>query len=218
MTLDLHETTDRIVDSGVVAVLRGADADTVIDVADALREGGVTAIELTADTPGVMEMLEDVTGSFEEGETTIGAGTVLDAETARAATLAGAEFVVSPTLERDVVDLCGRYGVPVAPAAFTPTEALEAYEAGADLVKVFPAKTGGPSHVGAIKGPLGQIPLMPTGGVDLDNAAAFVEAGAACVGVGSALVDDGAVADGDWEAITDRARRFSETVADARGE
>ncbi|MFC4356820.1 bifunctional 4-hydroxy-2-oxoglutarate aldolase/2-dehydro-3-deoxy-phosphogluconate aldolase [Halobium salinum] len=217
-TLDTQETIGKIVDSGVVAVLRGAGADTVVDTAEALAEGGVTAIELTADTPGVMDMLDDVTDALAGSDVVVGVGTVLDEATARSAILAGAEFVVQPTFSEEVVRVCNRYGVPVAPGVFTPTEAIDAYEAGADFVKVFPAKTGGPEHVSAIKGPLGQVPIMPTGGVDLDNAADFIDAGAVCVGAGSALVDDEAVQAGDFEAVTERAREFSQVVADARDE
>lgn len=211
-----QDDLDRISDSGVVAVLRGADADTVIDVAEALKAGGVTAIELTADTPNVTDMLSDVTASFDDEETIIGVGTVLDAETARAVTLAGAEFVVSPSLHKDVIELCNRYGTVVVPGAMTPTEVITAYEAGADVVKVFPASTLGPGHVKSIKGPLGQVPIMTTGGVDLDNAASFIEAGASSIGVGGALVDDDAIERGDFDAITETARAFAETVDAAR--
>ncbi|XVH30948.1 bifunctional 4-hydroxy-2-oxoglutarate aldolase/2-dehydro-3-deoxy-phosphogluconate aldolase [Haloferacaceae archaeon DSL9] len=209
---------ERLVDSGVVAVLRGVDADTLIEIADALCEGGVTAVEITADTPGATDMIRDVTASFSAGETIVGAGTVLDAETARATMLAGAEFVVSPSLHEDVIEVCNRYGTLVAPGIMTPTEAIRGYEAGADLVKVFPASTLGPSHLKSIKGPLGQVPLMPTGGVDLDNAADFIDAGAECVGAGGALVDDAAVARGDFDELTETARRFSETIDAARSE
>lgn len=206
----------RLVDSGVVAVLRGADADTVIEVADALRAGGVTAIEVTADTPGAVDMIDDVSSSFADGETIIGAGTVLDSETARSVLLAGAEFVVCPSLHEDVIEVCNRYGKVVAPGVMTPTEAVRGYEAGADLVKVFPAATLGPGHLKAMKGPLGHIPMMPTGGVDLDNVAEFIEAGAVGVGAGSSLVDSDAVERGDFEAITETARKFTEAVEAAR--
>ncbi|WP_129115049.1 bifunctional 4-hydroxy-2-oxoglutarate aldolase/2-dehydro-3-deoxy-phosphogluconate aldolase [Halegenticoccus tardaugens] len=213
--LDTHRDVQRIVDSGVVAVLRGADAGTVIEVVEALREGGVTAVEITADTPGAMGMIGEVSGSFGD-EVVIGAGTVLDAETARSALLSGAEFVVSPTLDEGVVRTCNRYGVVTAPGVFTPTEALRGYELGADVVKVFPASTGGPSHVKGIKGPLPQIPIMPTGGIDLDNAADFIEAGAEVVGAGSALVDDEAVEAGAFDEVTETARKFTETIDAAR--
>lgn len=208
----------RIVDSGVMAVMRGADPDSVVDLAEALHAGGVTAMEVTADTPGAMEMISRIEEAFgDRDDVVVGAGTVLDAETARAAILAGARFVVAPTFDGETVELCNRYDVVSAPGVFTPTEALRAYEAGADMVKIFPAKSGGPGHVSAIRGPLEQIPVMPTGGVGPDNAADYVEAGAAVVGVGSALVDDEAVAAGDFESITETARELVESVEAARG-
>ena len=207
----------RIVESGVMAVMRGVDPDTVVDLAEALRAGGITAMEVTADTPDAMKMISQVDDEFDDDEDVIvGAGTVLDAETARSAIMAGARFVVAPTLDEATVELCNRYGVVCAPGVFTPTEALRAYEAGADMVKVFPAKTGGPGHVGAIKAPLPQIPIMPTGGVGPANAADYVEAGAAVVGVGSALVDDEAVATGNFEPVTETARELVETIESAR--
>lgn len=207
----------RIVESGVMAVMRGVDPDGVVDLAEALRAGGISAMEVTADTPDAMEMISRVDEAFADDEDVIvGAGTVLDAETARAAILAGARFVVAPTLDEGTVELCNRYGVVCAPGVFTPTEALRAYEAGADMVKVFPAKTGGPEHVGAVGAPLPQIPIMPTGGVGPGNAADYVAAGAAVLGVGSALVDDEAVATGDFEQVTDTARELVETVETAR--
>ena len=209
------ETYGRLVDSGVVAVLRGADPDTLIEITDALLEGGVTGIELTADNPDVTEMLEALNGSFDD-EIVVGTGTVLDAATARMTMLAGAEFVVSPSLHEDVIDICNRYGTLVAPGALTPTEAITAYEAGADLVKIFPASSMGPSHLSSIAGPLPQIPLMPTGGIGLDNVADYVDAGAVVVGAGSAVMDDEAIAAGDFEAITETAREFRRAIDDAR--
>ena len=212
----MNETLSRIVDGGVVAVLRGVEADQLIGIAEALREGGVTAIEVTADTPDVATLIRDVTGSFADDEVAVGTGTVLDAETARTTLMAGAEFVVSPSLHEDVIETCNRYGAVSAPGVMTPTEAVRGYEAGADFVKVFPASTVGSGHLSALTGPLGQIPLMPTGGVDLDNAGAFVEAGAVAVGAGGALVDYDAAARGDYDAITETARAFTETVEEAR--
>lgn len=206
----------RIVESGVVAVLRGLERDAVVEVAEALHAGGVSAIEVTADTPGAIEMVGDIAATFADAAVAVGAGTVLDSETATAAIRAGAEFVVSPTLEPDVIETCNRYGVVSAPGVLTPTEALLAVEHGADLVKVFPAGSVGPGYVRSIRGPLGQLPIVPTGGVDLDNAADFIEAGAVAVGVGSALVDDRAVAEGDFETVTETAQVFVETVEQAR--
>ena len=146
----------------------------------------------------------------------VGAGTVLDSETTRAVQLAGAEFVVTPTVNKNVIATCNRYGTPVATGAFTPTEVMTAYEAGADLIKVFPAKTGGPDHVSAISGPLGQVPLVPTGGVGPSNAAEYIDAGAVAVGAGSAIVSEEAVANEDYEVITENAAAMINTVAEVR--
>ena len=205
---------DRITDGGVIAILRGVARDDAVAVADAVVDAGVTALEVTADTPNAMASIEAIAERTDDA--VVGAGTVLDAETARAAQLAGAEFLVTPTVNRDVIRTANRYGTPVVVGAYTPTEAIEAYEAGADAVKVFPAKTGGPDHVAAIGGPLPQVPLVPTGGVGAENAGEYVRAGAVAVGVGSSIVDDEAVADGDFDAIRENARAVVEAVAAAR--
>jgi 2-dehydro-3-deoxyphosphogluconate aldolase/(4S)-4-hydroxy-2-oxoglutarate aldolase len=204
----------QITETGVIAIIRGTDPDAAVETVDALRRGGVTAVEVTANTEGVLGMIRDVSDAFDD--VVVGAGTVLDEETARAATLAGAEFVVTPSVDPDVVRTANRYGVPSVVGIGTPTEAVDAFERGADMVKVFPAKTLGPDFVSALDGPLSQIPTVPTGGVGLDNVAAFVESGATAVGVGSSLVDDDAVARGDFEQIEANARAFVDAVADAR--
>ena len=211
-----HDVFQQLRDSGVVAVLRGVDADTLIEITDALVAGGVRGIELTADTPGIADMVAELDASFGDEEIAIGVGTVLDSETARTVMLGGADFVVSPSLHEDVIDTCNRYGTLVAPGIMTPTEAITGYEAGADLIKVFPASTVGPDHLGAIKGPLGQIPLMPTGGVSPDNAGDYIEAGAECVGAGGALVDYEAADRGEFEVITENADAFQDVISDAR--
>lgn len=209
----------RIVDGGVVAVMRGVDRDSVLELGEALRAGGVTAMEVTADTPDAVEMIAALSEQFADDHSiVVGAGTVLDTETAQAAISAGAEFVVSPTLNEGVIELCNRYGVVSAPGIFTPTEALTAFEAGADVVKVFPAKSGGPGHVSAIRGPLEQIPIVPTGGVGPDNAADYIEAGASAIGVGSALVSDEAVESEDFEVVEQTAQELVETVQAARAD
>ena len=205
---------DRITDGGVIAILRGVARDDAVAVADAVVDAGVTALEVTADTPDAMSLIEAISERVDD--TLVGAGTVLDPETARAAQLAGAEFLVTPTVNADVIETANRYGTPVVVGAYTPTEALEAYQAGADAVKVFPAKTGGPDHVAAIDGPLPQVPLVPTGGVDAENAGEYVRAGAVAVGVGSAIVDAEAVADGAFDAIRSNAREVVEAVSAAR--
>ena len=210
-----QETFETIRESGVVAVLRGVDEGDPVAVAEALLAGGVEVIEVTADNadaPGTIRRLQSAVGD----EATVGAGTVIDGETAQSVIAAGAEFVVSPSSHADVIATCNRHGTLVAPGIMTPTEAVDAYEQGADLVKVFPAKTVGPDHIGALQGPLSQIPLLPTGGVDPDNAAAFLEAGAVAVGAGSALVPGDAVRNEDYEEITRRAEQFRAVVEETR--
>lgn len=198
----------------MIAILRGVDADDATAVADAVVDAGVTALEVTADTPNAMSSIEAISDRVDDA--LVGAGTVLDAETARAAQLAGAEFLVTPTVNRNVIRTANRYGTPIVTGAYTPTEALEASQAGADAVKVFPAKTGGPDHVAAIGGPLPQIPLVPTGGVGAENAEAYVRAGAIAVGVGGSIVDHEAIADDAYDRITANARAVVEAVSAAR--
>ncbi|POG54321.1 bifunctional 4-hydroxy-2-oxoglutarate aldolase/2-dehydro-3-deoxy-phosphogluconate aldolase [Haloferax marisrubri] len=196
----------RIVDPGIIAIVRGIDSAVAPDVVRAIAAGGVNAIEITANTPGAVDMIREVSNSVDD--VAIGAGTVLDPETARAVQLAGAEFVVTPTVNTDVIETCNRYETPIATGVMTPTEALTATEAGADFCKLFPASAVGPQHISAINGPLPQVPLIPTGGVSTDNAAAFFEAGAAALGVGSSIVDGEAIATGDFSALTDAASEF----------
>jgi 2-dehydro-3-deoxyphosphogluconate aldolase/(4S)-4-hydroxy-2-oxoglutarate aldolase len=210
-------TLRRILASGIVAIVRANESGRLVETAAALAEGGVSVVEITMTVPGALEIIRAVRQAL-SGRVVLGAGTVLDAETARLAIAAGAEFIVTPVLKLEVIRLCRRYGKPVLPGAFTPTEILTAWEAGADIVKLFPAEAGGPSYLKAVRAPLPQVRLMPTGGVDLDTAAAFLKAGACCLGVGSQLVSAQAVAQGDFAAIRDKARRFVEVVAKARQE
>jgi 2-dehydro-3-deoxyphosphogluconate aldolase / (4S)-4-hydroxy-2-oxoglutarate aldolase len=210
-------TLARIFESGIVAVVRADTSEPLVKVAKALAQGGVTAIEVTFTVPGAIDVIRQV--SHQLGDSiALGAGTVLDAETARAAILAGAEYIVAPTLNHEVIRLCRRYDKAVMPGALTPTEILAAWESGADIVKVFPADVGGPAYLKALRGPLPQIRLMPTGGVDLTTAESFLKAGACCLGVGSALVDPKAVATGDFAQIRDLAARFAAIVRQHRGE
>ena len=174
-------------------------------------EGGSPVLEITMTVPGALGVISDVRKAL-GSEVVLGAGTILDPETARAAILAGAEFIVAPTLNLDVLRLCQRYGKLVCPGAFTPTEILTAWENGADVVKVFPADVGGPPYLQAIHGPLPQIRLMPTGGVNLKTAADFLRAGACCLGLGSALVDKKAIAEGDYARIRSLAAQYVEIV------
>ena len=213
-----RETTlKRILDGGIVAVVRADSGARLAEVVKALAEGGVTAAELTFTVPDAVEVIKQV--RREVGDAVVlGAGTVLDPETARAALLAGAEYIVSPTVNVDVIRLCRRYDKVVMPGAFTPTEVVAAWEAGADVVKIFPAEVGGPAYLKALRGPLPQIRMMPTGGVDLNTAEAFLKAGACCLGVGGSLVEPKAVASGDFARLRDLAAQFAAIVRKFRGQ
>lgn len=212
----MKDALQTILDTGVVAVLRAESPDKLIHVAQALAKGGVEAIEVTMTVPGALQVIQEASRKMAD-VAVIGVGTVLDAETARAAILAGAQFIVAPTLDVDVVRMAKRYGRAVCPGAFTPTEILAAWDAGADIVKVFPASTGGPAYLDAIAGPLPQIRLMPTGGVSVDNTAEFIRAGACAVAAGGKLVDKRAIAEGDWDAISETARQMIDQVRKGRG-
>jgi 2-dehydro-3-deoxyphosphogluconate aldolase / (4S)-4-hydroxy-2-oxoglutarate aldolase len=200
----------------VVAVIRGANLETIIPMASALKEGGVTALEITMETPKVLAIIEKAADVFGD-EIFVGAGTVLDAETARAAILSGAKFVFSPTVRKETIEMTKRYGVISVPGAFTATEILTAYEYGADVIKVFPAGSVGPGYFKNLAGPLPHIPLMPTGGIDMENAKDYIRAGAVAVGVGSSLVDPKkAFTDEYLRLITDNARKLMEEVQSVR--
>src|SRR4051794_4990131 len=210
-------TLKRILDGGVVAVVRAESGESLVKVVRALAEGGVTAAEITFTVPDAVDVIRQVRKEIGDA-VALGAGTELDTETARAALLAGAEYIVSPTVNVDVIRLCRRYDKAIMPGAFTPTEVLTAGEAGADIVKVFPADIGGPAYLKALRGPLPQVRVMPTGGVDLDTAEGFLKAGACCLGVGGSLVDPKAVANGDFARIRDLAGQFSAIVRRFRGQ
>jgi 2-dehydro-3-deoxyphosphogluconate aldolase / (4S)-4-hydroxy-2-oxoglutarate aldolase len=205
----------RILDGGIVAVVRSPDSSELVEVARALADGGVSVVEITMSVPDALDVLRRVRSALGD-RLLLGAGTILDTETARAALLAGAEYLVAPTLNLDVIRLCQRYDKVVMPGAFTPTEILTAWEAGADVVKVFPAEVVGPAFFKAMRGPLPQVRLMPTGGVDLTTAAAFLKAGACCLGVGSQLVEPRAVAERDFDRLRDLARQYVAIVQQAR--
>src|SRR5438270_9427265 len=207
----------QVLDCGIVAVVRSPDSQQLVEVARALADGGVTVVEITMSVPNALDVVRQVRQALGD-RLLLGAGTILDPETARAALLAGAEFLVAPTLNLDVIRLCQRYDKLVMPGCFTPTEVLAAWEAGADVVKVFPADVVGPAFFKALRGPLPQVRLMPTGGVDLATAAEFLKAGAACLGVGGQLVEPKAVAAGDFARITQLAKQYVEIVAGVRGQ
>ena len=205
----------RVLECGVVAVVRSPDSGRLVEVCRALADGGVTVVEITMTVPDALDVVRAVRVALGD-RILLGAGTILDPETARAALLAGAEYLVSPTVNLDVIRLCQRYDKLIMPGAFTPTEILSAWEAGADIVKVFPAEVLGPAFFKAVRGPLPQVRLMPTGGVDLTTAAEFLKAGACCLGVGSQLVEPKAVAAGNFDRIRDLARQYVQVVAKTR--
>jgi 2-dehydro-3-deoxyphosphogluconate aldolase/(4S)-4-hydroxy-2-oxoglutarate aldolase len=201
---------------GLVPVLRAPSAESAIRAAAAIEAGGVPVVEVTMTVPGAIEVIQAVVRSS-QGRVLVGAGTVLDPETARASMLAGAQFIVSPSLNVRTIEICRRYAVPVIPGALTPTEVVVAWEAGADVVKVFPCgSVGGAKYLASLKGPLPQIDLIPTGGVSLSNAAEFLHAGAFALGVGADLVDSTALANGRFEVVTENARKYLAVVEQAR--
>lgn len=201
--------------TGVVAVIRMKEADKLRAVIDALIEGGVRALELTMTVPGAVGLIEQLSRDL-PGEFQLGAGTVLDPETARQVILAGAKYIVSPVLNLDIITLCHRYDVAAMPGCFTPTEILTAWQHGADVVKVFPATALGPQFFKDVRGPLPQVTMMPTGGVTMSNAGEWIKAGAVAIGVGTALVDTKAVAAGDFKQITANAKHLVDSVRAAR--
>ena len=205
----------RILDGGLIAVVRASDPAGLLDVVGALADGGVTVAEVTFTVPNAIDVIREAKRTLGH-RVLLGAGTVLDAETGRAALLAGADFLVSPVVAIDVVKLARRYDKVVMAGAFTPTEILAAWEAGSDIVKVFPAEVLGPAFFRAVRGPLPQVKLMPTGGVDLTTAAKFLDAGAVCLGVGSQLIDPKLVAAKDFAGLTKLARQYADVVRDYR--
>ena len=208
-------SASRIQDGHVVAVVRLDDLSKAVELTRALAAGGVTSVEFTFTNPRAAEVITTVRDAVGDSAF-IGAGTVLDAETARIAILAGAEYIVTPTFRPATIQMCRRYSIPTVIGAFTPTEILSAWESGADFIKVHPASLGGPKYFKDVLAPFPHIKLIPSGGVTLDNAADFIKAGAVAVGLGSALVDPKTIASGDWAAITARAKSLSDSVAAAK--
>lgn len=205
----------RVLDTGIVAVIRASNGDLLADVAEALLAGGVDVMEITFTVPAAVRVLERVADRL-GSRVLLGAGTVLDPETARAAILAGAEFIVAPNTNPDVIRLCRRYSKLVMPGAMTPTEVVAAWEAGADIVKIFPSEITGPKYLKALHGPLPHVLLMPTGGVDLNTAAEFLRCGACALGIGGSLVEKKAVDTGNLERIESLARQFVQIVRETR--
>ena len=205
----------QIADGGVVAVIRLQDGSKLRAVIDALAEGGITALEVTMTVPRAIELIGRIAPTLPSGFL-LGAGTVVDPDTARAAIRAGARYIVSPVFRPAVIEASHAEGAAAMPGCFSPTEILAAWDAGADVVKVFPATALGPSYFKDLRGPMPQVRLMPTGGVSLENAGEWIRAGAVAIGVGGALVDPKLVAAGNYDGITERARRFVERVRQAR--
>lgn len=215
--MDRIEILDRLLDAGIAAVIRAQNSEHLMKVAEALQGGGVECIEVTMTTPNALQVIAEVNQRYGE-EIVLGVGTCLDPETARAAILAGAQFIVAPALNLDTITMAHRYDKVVVPGCFTPTEIMTAWEAGADLVKVFPAGGLGPRYFKDVLAPLPQVRLVPTGGVNLDTAADFIKAGAAALCVGSAMMPKAAMAAGDWDRIRDIASQFVAIVKQAREE
>lgn len=213
--MDKADVLDRIRSVGLVPVIRAQSPDEAAQAADAIQAGGVTVLEITMTVPGAVEVIREMAGRG--GDAVVGAGTVLDPDAARKCMDAGARFIVSPSLNLDTIALCNEAGVAVLPGALTPTEVVTAWRAGADLVKVFPAgAVGGPSYIKALKAPLPQIDLVPTGGVNLKTAGDFIRNGASALGVGADLVDVTALRRGEAATITERAREYVRVVREAR--
>lgn len=204
----------RILDSGIVAVVRTETAEQAKRTFEAITAGGINTIEITMSVPGAIDLIKELAPYYRDSDLVLGVGTVLDAATARAAILAGAEYVVSPHLNPEVIKLCNRYQVPCMPGAMTVKEVVEAMELGADIIKLFPGEILGPRAIKAIRAPLPQAPLMPTGGVSLDNVEDWIKAGAVAVGVGGSLVQG--AKKGDFQLVTDTARQFVEKIKKAR--
>ncbi len=211
------EMFNRIIDTGIAAVIRAKSSDHLMKVADAIKEGGVDVIEVTMTTPNALAVIEEAANKYGD-DVLIGVGTVLDPETCRMAILAGAQFIVGPCLDRATIEMAHRYDKLIMPGAFTPTEIKQAWDWGADLVKVFPADILGPTFFKDVLGPLPQIRMVPTGGVDLDTAADFLKAGAVALCAGSSLIDKNAVAEGRFDVVTETARRFREIIDATREE
>lgn len=216
--MDKSQVVQTIRDIGIIPVVRAQSADEAMMAIDAIRDGGVSLLEITMTVPGAVGVIEKVSQRYGT-DVVVGAGTVLDGETARACIRAGAQFVVSPSLNPETIEVCRGHRIAVMPGALTPTEVVQAWSAGADFVKVFPAgAVGGASYIKALKAPLPQIELIPTGGVSLKTAADFIKAGASALGVGADLVDLKAIREGQLQLITERAREFVRIVREAREE
>ncbi|MFW6022736.1 MAG: bifunctional 2-keto-4-hydroxyglutarate aldolase/2-keto-3-deoxy-6-phosphogluconate aldolase [Halanaerobiaceae bacterium] len=208
------ENLKRIEETGIVAVVRAENSEQALKISEAVKAGGIQAIEITMTVPGAVDVIKELANTYKNNEILIGAGSVLDSETARACLLAGAEYIVSPCLDKDTITLCNSYQKVVMPGAMSVTEVHKAMQYGADVVKVFPATLFGPKIIKAIKGPIPQAPLLPTGGVNLNNVHEWIRAGSFAVGVGSALTAGAKTS--DYEGVTRTAKEFIKRIKEAR--
>lgn len=208
------KTIQKMIECGVVAVIRADSKEQGIKIVDAVKKGGIKALEITMTVPGAVDIIKELSEVYKNDDVIIGAGTVLDPETARACILAGAQYIVSPALNVETIKLCNRYRIPVMPGVMTVTEALEALEYGVEIIKVFPGNAFGPSIIKSFKGPLPQGNFMPTGGVNLDNIKDWVKSGAVAVGTGSDLTKGAST--GNYELVTETAAKFVDAVKKAR--
>ncbi len=213
--MDKEQIITKITEGGLVAVIRAESSEQAFKITEACIKGGVVGIEITFTVPGADKLIRDLSNEYGNGEILIGAGTVMDPETARIAILAGAQYIVSPYLNLDTVKLCNRYRIPCMPGAMSIKEVVEAMEAGADIIKIFPGELFGPKIIKSILGPIPYAKLMPTGGVNVDNVGEWIKAGAVAVGAGSSLTKGAKT--GDYDAITRTARQFIAEIEAARG-
>ena len=213
--MERQQILNSLISSGIIAVIRLSEDKKIDYIISALSEGGVKSLEITMTTPNAIDIIKNISKK-NKGDFLIGVGSVLDPETANAAIHSGAQFIVSPILNVDIIKMGHRYDKVVIPGAFTPTEIINAWESGGDIVKVFPATVLGPKYFKDIHGPMPQVKLSPTGGVNINNAADFIKAGAVCLGVGSALIDKKLVENSDWEELSKRAATLVEEVRKGR--
>jgi 2-dehydro-3-deoxyphosphogluconate aldolase/(4S)-4-hydroxy-2-oxoglutarate aldolase len=215
--MEKQTNLNRLLDSGLVAVIRRPEAEKIMHIAEALVIGGVGALEITVDTPNAFQIIQEIKYKFSD-RILVGAGTVLDAITAKTAIQAGADFIFSPTLDEETILLTNKYGRISIPGCMTPTEIVKAYQSGADLIKIFPGSSLGVNYIKELQGPLGHIPMMPTGGVNLENAGTFFKNGAVAIGVGGSLVDTKAIAEEKYDTVTQKALLFNKVIQDAKKE
>lgn len=212
--MDKYAAIQYILDKKIIAIIRAdSGGDDLVRVVEAIAEGGVHCVEVTMTTPGALQCIEAASKKLSGADALLGAGTILDAETCRLAILAGAEYIVTPVLAPPVIEMARRYGKPVMCGAYTPTEILSAWETGTDFVKIFPANVGGPDYIKAVRGPLPQVPMVPTGGVELHNVGDFLKAGSVALGVGGNLVSKKLLAARDFAGLTENAKTFAAAVA-----